>query len=155
VTGRLIIVCGLPGAGKTTHAKRLARERGGVRLCADDWMDALRTSLWDENMRARVEALQWRVAQDLLKLGQTVIIEWGTWARSERDALRVGAHELGAAAELHFLDAAVDVLLQRIRERNMESPRIEREDIVTWSGMIQRPTAEEMALFDESCCLVA
>jgi predicted kinase len=145
---RLIIVCGLPGSGKTTHAKQLEGRLRALRLCADEWMAALQVSLWDETMRTRMEALQWEVAKRMLTLGQTVIIEWGTWAKSERDALREGAREFGASVELHFLDAPVDVLFQRIRARNMEQPPIEREDVVKWSEMFQRPTAEEMILFD-------
>jgi predicted kinase len=147
---RLIILCGLPGSGKTTHAKELEGRLRAVRLNADEWMDVLQVNLWDEEMRARIEALQWQLARELLVLGQTVIIEWGTWARSERDALRTGARELGAAVELHFLDVHVDVLFQRIRKRNMELPPIEREDLMKWSEMFQRPTADEMALFDRA-----
>jgi len=88
MAGRLIIVCGLPGAGKTTHAKALEQSLGAVRLCADDWMDALGFNLWNESARAKVEALQWTLGRRLLTIGQSIVIEWGTWARSERDALR-------------------------------------------------------------------
>jgi len=147
---RLIVVCGLPGAGKTTHAKQLEINRRGIRLCADEWMDMLAINLWNEEMRARTEALQWQISKTLLQLGQTVIIEWGTWARSERDTLRLGARQLGAAVELHFLDAPVDVLFARIKERNMETPPITREDVVKWSALFQRPAADELALFDAS-----
>ena len=42
----MIIVCGLPGSGKTTRAKALEREHGAVRLSADDWMDDLGLNLW-------------------------------------------------------------------------------------------------------------
>lgn len=38
---RLILVCGLPGAGKTTLARRLADEVPAVRLSGDEWMVAL------------------------------------------------------------------------------------------------------------------
>ena len=146
---KLIIVCGLPGAGKTTHAKNLELHFHALRLSADDWMDALQFNLWDEQLRARIEALQWSLAKDLLRLGQTVIIEWGTWACEERDALRTVARESGASVELHFLDPPIDVLFQRIQARNMESPPIQREDLVKWSEIFQRPTPEEIALFDE------
>lgn len=75
---RLIIVCGLPGSGKTTLSKMLERRLRAVRLCPDEWLDALSISLYREDMRGKVEALQWKLAQDLLVLGLTVIIEWGT-----------------------------------------------------------------------------
>jgi len=93
---RLVLICGLPGSGKTTTARRLAAETGGVRFCPDDWMTALAIDLFDEEARAKVEALQWQLAQELLALRQTVIIEWGVWSRAERDVVRERARELGA-----------------------------------------------------------
>src|ERR1700747_3294077 len=110
----LIIVCGLPGSGKTTHARQLESDLRAVRFCADEWMDALSVDLWDENTRGKIEALQWQVAHQLLAAGVNVIIEWGTWGRSERDALRLRARELGAAVELHYLSVPVHVLFDRV-----------------------------------------
>jgi len=146
----LIIVCGLPGSGKTTHAKLLEARLGAIRLSADEWMDALSLDLYDEPRRAQIEALQWKLAQELLTLGLTVIIEWGTWGRSERDTLRLRARALGAAVELHYLSAPVDVLLERIQRRGMEKPPIERDQLLRWVETFQVPTPEEIALFDKS-----
>ena len=61
------------------------------------------------------------LGQQLFVLGLAVIIEWGTWGRSERDALRIRARELGAAVELHYLAASVGVLYKRIQRRGMET----------------------------------
>ncbi len=146
--GRLIVICGLPGAGKTTVAKQLENKLHAVRFCPDEWMNALDINLYDGKMRERIEALQWKLAQGLLALGLTVIIEWGTWGRAERDALRLGARALGAAVELHFLDPPIDILFERIRQRNLESPPIERNDLIQWSEIFERPSPEEIALFD-------
>src|SRR5580700_7146377 len=146
---RLIIVCGLPGSGKSTHAKLLETNLGAIRFSSDEWMDALSLDLFDEGRRERIEALQWKFTQQLLANGLTVIIEWGTWARSERDTLRLGARSFGAAVELHYLSAPVDVLFDRIQRRGMENPPIDRDSMSRWFDMFQAPTPEEMALFDE------
>jgi predicted kinase len=146
---RLIIVCGLPGSGKTTLAKVLEERLRAVRFSPDEWMDALSLNLYDEQRRGKIEALQWKFGQQLLALGLTVIIEWGTWGRSERDALRLGARALGAAVELHYLSAPEDVLWERIQRRGQEKPGMEREAVSQWFEMFQAPTPEEMALFDE------
>src|SRR5262245_54226582 len=147
---RLIIVCGLPGSGKTTLGKQLEARLGAIRLAPDEWMEVLGLNLHDEAGRGRVETLQWELARVLLRRGLTVVIEWGTWARSERDALRVGARELGAAVELHHLAAPPEVLFERIRRRAREDPPIELADIRRWSEAFQAPGPEEIALFDSS-----
>ena len=146
---RLIIVCGLPGSGKTTLAKALESKLRAIRFSPDDWMDALSLNVWDEEKRGKIEALQWKFTQELLALGLTVIIEWGTWGRSERDTLRLRARALGAAVELHYLSAPADVLFDRIQRRGMENPPIERDALSQWFEMFQAPTPEEMALFDQ------
>jgi len=146
---RLIIVCGLPGSGKTTLARALESRLRAVRFSPDEWMDALSLNLYDEEKRGKIEALQWKLGQELLALGLTVIIEWGTWGSSERDALRLGARALGAAVELHYLSVPVDVLFERIQRRGRENPPMEREEVFRWFETFQPPTPEEMALFDE------
>ena len=146
---RLIILCGLPGSGKTTRAKELESKLNAVHFCPDHWMDDLALDLYDEASRARIEALQWKLSQQLLLLGLTVIIDWGTWGRSERDALRTGARALGAAVELHFLQAPADVLLKRLQSRGRENPPITSEALLKWLELFQTPTPEEMGLFDK------
>src|SRR5258705_11484875 len=144
---RLIIVCGLPGSGKTTHAKGLESRLRAVRFCPDEWMDALSIDLYDEERRAKIEALQWKIARELLALGLTVIIEWGTWGRSERDALRLGARALGAGVELHYLSVPPDVLFERIERRGMEKPPIERDALRRWAERFPAPKHQEVSLF--------
>jgi len=119
-------------------------------MSADDWMDALGVNLWDAETRADVEQLQWQLTQELLRHGHTVIIEWGTWGRSERDALREGARRVGAAVELHYLDVPVDLLWNRIQTRGLESPPMTRDQLNRYAQAIDIPTSDELAHYDEN-----
>lgn len=145
---RLFIVCGLPGSGKTTRAKQLEARFSAIRFCPDEWLANLGLDVYDKIRREKVEALQWKLTQAVLARGVSVVIEWGTWARAERDTLRLGAREVGAAVELHYLSTPVDVLYERIRQRGAEKPPIECIDLVRWAAAFQEPTPEELALFD-------
>lgn len=146
--GRLIVIAGLPGSGKSTLARQLSAGGLATVLSPDDWMDALVIDLWDSNRRDRIERLQWQVARTILVAGGTVIIEWGTWSRNERDALREGARALGAAVELHFLDAPPELLHRRVSARGREAPPITLEQLRRDADAIERPTAAELALYD-------
>lgn len=148
--GRFILICGLPGSGKTTLARTLAADENAIRFCPDDWMEQMSLNLWDENRRGKIEALQWEIAQNLMTKGLTVIIEWGTWAKSERDTLRERAQSLGASTEIHYLSASEETLFNRIRRRNKEDPPIKREDVTKWFNFFQEPSTQELKLFDKS-----
>lgn len=150
--GRLFVLCGLPGSGKTTLAIELAARHGAVRMCPDEWMVALHIDLWDADARQRIEAQQGELTRSLLTIGADVVIEWGVWSRAEREALRAAARDLGAAIELRYLEAPIDVLFERIERRDAEGKwggrSITRAELEEWATVIEVPSAAELALFD-------
>jgi predicted kinase len=146
--GRLILICGLPGTGKTTVADRLAQRLSIASYSSDDWLDQLSLPLWDEARRATIEDLQWTEIQKLLALGGSAIVEWGFWARADRDRLRLTARALGSAVHLVYLEASLDVLMERIARRARENPPITRQMLERWATLMQAPDADELALFD-------
>jgi len=144
----LILICGLPGAGKTTLAKRLERERPALRLTPDEWMSALRIDLFDETSRGAVEGLQWQTAARALVLGVDVILDWGFWSRVERDDFRDRATRLGARSELHYLALSPAELWERVDARNQAMPpdtaHITREQLEQYARSFEPPTQDEL-----------
>ena len=151
-SGRLVVITGLPGSGKTTLAVALADSMPACRMCPDDWMMASGINLWDESARAQIEAFQLTLSLDLLRTGQNVVIEWGVCSRAERDALRDTARSIGVPVELRYVSADTDELWRRIVERDLEgrwgSRSIQRHELDEWVRIYQPPTDDELATYD-------
>src|SRR3984957_13764271 len=140
---RLILTCGLPGAGKTTLATQLASERAAVRLTKDEWLWALGSTPWDRPTGERIEQELWRLTQEILSLGLSVVLDFGLWARVERDEMRTVARRLGVGVELHYLEVPTDELWRRVEARNSAPPwdnePIGHADLDEWVAIFQAP----------------
>lgn len=151
-SGRLIVITGLPGSGKTTLARQLAGSSGSVRMCPDDWMMSAGIDLWDADARARIEQLQLELALRLLTEGRDVVIEWGLWTRQERDDVRDAARAVGSPVELRHVTAPVDELWRRIVQRDREgewgSRSITRAELDRWWADYEAPSEDELATYD-------
>ena len=110
----LYLMVGLPGSGKTTRAKELEQETRAVRFTPDEWHIFLFGDDFGDNSpeaRAlhdqrhdRVEQLMWTVGQDLLRKGVSVILDFGFWAKEQREEKRREAQALGANFAIEYLD---------------------------------------------------
>jgi predicted kinase len=149
---RLVLICGLPASGKTTLARRLAPKISAIRLDKDAWTRQLGRDVWDDDFRVRLERQLWALTLELLARDQSVILEWGHWARVERDEKRLGARALGVGVELHYLDAPLEVLIERAERRNASgewsAAPINRAHLEQWAGIFQPPDEDELRLFD-------
>lgn len=151
---RCVLICGLPGSGKTTCAKRLESELPALRLTPDEWIELLYGSELTlaqlDAARLPVETLLWSVGLRALELGTNVVQDFGVWSRAERDQFRRQAWEAGATTELVFLDVPLDELWRRLEARNAELPphtfRITREQLWAWSDMFEPPQSDELGI---------
>ncbi|MDO9454736.1 AAA family ATPase [Nocardioides sp.] len=148
--GRVLLVCGMPGAGKSTLARRLAAERDGVLLCPDDWFVALGLDPHDARRRRAFERLQGAQGLDLAVRGLTVVFDFGLWTRPDRRRWRDRARSAGAAVELHALDVPLVERWRRVERRNAEPGAvvISRGQLESFERWWQPPDADELASYD-------
>src|SRR3990170_3800191 len=143
---------GLPFSGKTTLARKLEQECSALRLNIDEW----HVLLFGQNAKepehdarhSLIEATLWKIASRALELGTNVILDFGFWAREEREEYRLRAKRLGASSEVHFLDVPDGELLRRLAVRNsqpsQENFHISEESMKSWIEFFQKPTLEEL-----------
>lgn len=155
-TTTLFLIVGLPGAGKTTSARELAKAHGALRLTPDEWhLPLFGTSLTADGKRDSLEGRLITVALRTLRLGTSVILDFGLWGRDERSALRWLADEAGVPCQVVYLPVDLDVQLARIAQRQATTPHetfpMSEAEVVSWRNHFQAPDAAELAGDDIPC----
>ena len=149
----LYLMVGLPCSGKTTRAKELEDELLAIRLTPDEWQVNLfgHDTLDPEHDKRHslIEDMLWKIAARALSLGINIILDFGFWAKEERDEYRARARKLGARSEIVFMDVEEEELLKRVRIRNENLTNaiayIPEDLMIAWIRFFQRPDADEMA----------
>ena len=142
------LLCGLTGSGKTSHAKRL--EAGGaVRLSVDEEVYARHgrygvdypMSEYFDRERPVVEELPRRLVE-LVESGHDVVLDYGLWRRSDRDAYKRLVEAHGGRWRLLYFKVDPQVLRQRLADRNRRADA---------NALMVTPSALEdfIARFDE------
>ena len=109
----LYLTVGLPGAGKTTLARRLAEELGILRLTPDEWMAPLFNHNDADGRRDILEGRMIWVAHEVLRSRASVVLDFGCWSPDERYAIRSIAESLGASFDLRYV--SIDEAERRAR----------------------------------------
>lgn len=145
----LLLLVGLPAAGKTTMAMRLAGEHGALRLTPDEWMIPLFGEAEAGGKREVLEGRLIGLALQLLRLGTSVVLDFGCWARDERSALRWLAEREGASFLLVYLPVDRATQFKRIEQRWRRAPHetfpMAVEDVDRWRDQFEVPDAGELA----------
>jgi predicted kinase len=107
-TPTLHLTVGLPGVGKTTLARSIARDDNAVRFTPDEWMIPLFGITWrDPDALGKRDALEGRLlwaAHEVVGVGGSVVLDFGCWTAEERWAVRAVAEHAGGHFRLHFVD---------------------------------------------------
>jgi predicted kinase len=147
-TPLLLLMVGLPAAGKTTRAKGLAATHQALRLTPDHWMIPLFGDSMADGKRWALEGRLISLALQALRLGTSVVLDYGLWGRDERSALRWLARSVGATCEVVYLPVDKDVQLLRIAHRQRTTPHqtfpMSEADVDAWREQFQVPDAAEL-----------
>ncbi len=155
---KVFLILGSTGAGKTTYARKLAKECSAQVFSIDEWMKILfwmdapdgGDIKWALERVRRCETQIWLIAKRLLDSGQSVILDLGFSKKDQRDRFKSLINSSGHQPELHFLDIDVEIRRKRVQERNLaktETFEFEVDDqTFTWmESYFERPTSEELA----------
>src|SRR5580704_2214670 len=119
---RMFVLVGLPAAGKTSRARKLASEWSALRLTPDEWMIPLFGQEQPEGKRNVLEGRLIWLALSALRLGANVVLDFGVWGKDERSALRALAASVGATSELIYLAVDEKEQWRRVQTRPLADP---------------------------------
>ncbi|MGI5894915.1 MAG: AAA family ATPase [Candidatus Merdivicinus sp.] len=153
----LHLMVGLPGSGKTTYARAHQNEWNAIVFTPDVWQIYLfgndfhgaECSEEHDRIHSRVEALIWMQAERLLQMGVNVVLDFGFWAKEERDDFRQRAQNLGADFQIHYMEASEEELLRRLELRNAHNEgdvfQISPADLKQWMMQFEEPDPAEIS----------
>jgi predicted kinase len=145
----LFLMVGLPGAGKTTRAVEIAEARRALRLTPDHWMVPLFGDSMADGKRFVLEGRLISVALQALRLGTSVVLDFGLWGRDERSALRWLAGSAGASCDVVYVPVDRDTQLVRIALRQAIAPHqtfpMAEADVDRWREQFHVPDAAELS----------
>ena len=142
------LMVGLPGAGKTSHAKELERSAPALRLTPDEWQIALFGDQNPPDKRDLVEGKLIELGMRAAELGVDVVFDFGFWSRDERSALRWIAGTIGARSRVVYLPIDPEEQRRRVAERLATTPGqtfpISDAELDRWRARFQAPDDDEL-----------
>jgi predicted kinase len=126
-SGSLLFFCGKMGAGKTTHAVRLAQELRAVLISEDEWLAKLypdEISNFDDYLKfsARIKPLLKTHVQAILKSGVSVVMDFPGNTRNQRAWLLQICNKINAKHQLIFLNLSDQECLKNLKRRRTIAP---------------------------------
>jgi len=130
----LIVLSGLPGVGKTTIARELARATGAVHLRIDSIEQALRRTGW--TVEGEGYDVAHTVAEDNLRLGRVVVADCvNPWPITRSGWQAVGLRAGVRAVDVELVCSDTDEHRRRVEARSAD---IAGHVLPTWSQVVGR-----------------
>lgn len=144
----LFLLVGLPGAGKSTRARQLAKEHSALRLTPDEWMIPLFGESEADGKRDVLEGRLLWLGLEALRVGTDVVLDFGCWSRDERSAIRWLVEAEGASCRLEYLPVDRETQSARIAHRQSTAPDqtfpMTEADLSRWRTLFEEPDSTEL-----------
>ena len=99
----------------------------------------------------KITDLIWSIAEQILKAGTDVILDFGFWRRTSRDGARSRLNAIGAEVKLYNLQCDDTKLVQRVLKRTEDMPEgalyIDAEAIQIFRRRFEPLAADEECIF--------
>ncbi len=118
---KVILIGGTIGSGKTRYAGKLCRDGRAVCLSADELMLTLFGQDCGERhdeYAARTQDYLLARAEDLIRAGVDVILDWGFWTRSGRRKITAYFDARSIAWEYHYIHVGEELRKKWLKKRN-------------------------------------
>jgi hypothetical protein len=114
---KLIIICGLPGTGKTTLAKKITAKIGGILLRTDTIRKELKEIKYSKKAREGVYGEMFHRTRQLLKEGKNIVLDATFYSRKWRKAAKDIAKSSKANFKIIEVVCPKDLVRKRIAQR--------------------------------------
>ncbi|GGZ96761.1 cell division protein ZipA [Arenicella chitinivorans] len=150
--GELVFFCGKMGAGKSTRAVEIARNRNAVLISEDEWLQ----SLYPNKIKSLEDYIKYsgllksqvkKLVQAVLTAGGDVVMDFPANTVSQRAWFRAIFSKVNAPHEMVYLNTPEHVCLERIAKRRENRPERVNTDSVEMFEAVTRfftaPTTSE------------
>lgn len=147
---KLYIFCGIPFAGKTNLAKKIADRFGFTRIDLDEikfeiFGNDIEDESIDQNGWDKIYQEMYAQIRGALITGKTVIHDTGNFTVSERNIVRKIGEDLGIETVTVFVDTPQEIAKQRLHENRRQKNRFDITDAAFESAAaeMEPPQANE------------
>ncbi len=138
---QVILLCGKIASGKSYYAATLQASQQAVLLSSDALMLTMfenQEGEYHDLLVARAKRYLLGLAEEILRGGCDVILDWGFWTKQSRAEIRQYFAKKQVPTTLHYLDIPNEIWQQRIAKRNAAVQRGEVQAYYVDEGLLQK-----------------